>query len=92
MSFQIPDTVLKNAGLSGEELLLELAVYLYDKEQLSFGQAKKLAGLDHISFQKALAIRDVYIKYDVEDLKEDMRNWELFRKRMAEKSNEHEEG
>lgn len=88
MGIQIPDEVLRAASLTGEELLVELAVYLYDKERLSFGQAKNLAQLDHLSFQKELAKRDVYIKYDVEDFREDMRNLKLFDKRIADKSKE----
>ncbi len=53
-------------------LLIDLAVYLYDKEQLTMGRAKKLANLTQIQFQKELAKRDVLIKYDVEDFQEDL--------------------
>ena len=36
------------------------------------GQAKKLAGLTQISFQKEMAKRNVLIKYDIEDLEKDL--------------------
>lgn len=76
MGVVIPDEVLRAARLSGEEFLVEVAVYLYDKERLSFGQAKNLAGLNHLDFQKELGKRDVYIKYDIQDWKDDLRTLE----------------
>ncbi len=68
----ISGNVLKELNISPAELLVDLAVYLYDKEQLSMGQAKKLAGLTQISFQKEMAKRNVLIKYDIEDLEKDL--------------------
>ena len=68
----ISGTLLKEMNLSPAELLINLAVYLYDKEQLSMGQAKKLAGLTQIQFQKEMAKRKVFIKYDIEDLEKDL--------------------
>lgn len=56
---------LEQLRITPSELLIELAVHLYDTEKLSMGQAKKLAGLTQIDFQKELAKRDVYIKYDI---------------------------
>lgn len=80
MGLNISEKVLRSAEISAEDLLIEVAVYLYDKERLSFGQAKNLAQLDHLAFQQELAKRDVYIKYDEEDLEEDLRNMEIFNK------------
>lgn len=74
MGLNIPKHILEKAEISGTELLLEVCVYLYDKDRLSFGQAKTLAELNHIAFQKELAKRNVYIKYDSNDLREDIRN------------------
>ena len=70
----IPAERLRGVNLSPEELTLELAVWLYAQKQLTMGQAKRLAGLDQISFQRALATRDVYIHYDLADLEVDVRN------------------
>lgn len=69
----IPENVLLSARISADELLIELAVYLYDQERLSIGQAKNLAQTDLISFQKELAKRNVYIKFDVSDFEDDMK-------------------
>jgi predicted HTH domain antitoxin len=70
----IPKEVLDRAHLSAEELSIEIATHLYATKRLTMGQAKRLAGLDQISFQKELAKRNIYLNYDVEDLHEDMRN------------------
>ena len=69
----IPATVLKEIKVSPTELLIDLAVYLYDKEKLSMGQAKKLASLTQVQFQKEMAKKNVFIKYDIEDLEIDLK-------------------
>ncbi|HFC00610.1 MAG TPA: UPF0175 family protein, partial [Phaeodactylibacter sp.] len=64
----IRGNILEELRISPSELMTDLAVYLYDKEKLSMGQAKKLAGLTQIEFQKEMSKRGVFIKYDIEDL------------------------
>jgi len=70
----IPGEVLEKVEISGSDLLIEIAVYLYGKERLSIGQAKDLAGLDLVSFQKELAKRDVFLHYDINDYYSDLEN------------------
>jgi predicted HTH domain antitoxin len=65
--------MLQQLQMSPAELRVDLAVYLYDKERMTMGQAKKLAGLTQIQFQRELARRNVFIKYDVEDFEQDLR-------------------
>ncbi|MCB0841483.1 MAG: UPF0175 family protein, partial [Bacteroidetes bacterium] len=60
----VPGNILQELRITPSELLIDLAVYLYDSGKLSIGQAKKLAGLTQISFQKELSKRNVLIKYD----------------------------
>jgi predicted HTH domain antitoxin len=72
MDLLVKEEILQRAEITAEELLIEIAVYLYDKERLTMGQARNLTQLDQLSFQQELAKRDVYIKYDVEDLDEDL--------------------
>ena len=74
MDLLIKDEILKKAEITAEELLIEMAVHLYDMERLSIGQARNLAQLDQISFQKELSKRNVYIKYDIDDLEIDLKN------------------
>ena len=68
----ISGSVLEDLRISPSELMIDLAVYLYDVERLTMGQAKKLAGITQIEFQKEMAKRDVFIKYDIEDLEKDL--------------------
>jgi predicted HTH domain antitoxin len=74
MALIITDETLAKANTSAEGLLIDLACYLYDKKRMSMGQARHLAGLDQISFQKELAKRDIYIHYTEDDLKKDLDN------------------
>lgn len=72
----ISGKILEQTQMSPEEFLIELAVYLYDKEILSMGKAKEVAKLDLISFQRELSKREVDIKYDYNDFLVDMKNLE----------------
>lgn len=83
MDLLIKEEILKKAEISAEELLIEMAVHLYDTGRLSMGQARNLAQLDQLSFQKELARRDVYIKYDLGDLETDLENLKKLRERKA---------
>lgn len=60
--------------MSPAEFRLEMAVYLYQSERLSIGQARRLADLDLVSFQKELAKRNIYLHYDMDDLKADIQS------------------
>mgnify|MGYP002783955308 CR=1 FL=1 len=77
MTLTIPDEVIAQAHLTDAEWRVEFAVFLYEKKRLTMGQARKLAGLDLISFQHELAQRDVFIHYDEQDLATDLRNLNL---------------
>lgn len=83
MDLLIKEEILKKAEISAEELIIEIAVHLYDIGRLSMGQARNLAQLDQISFQKELAKRDVYIKYDIKDLETDLENLKKLKERKA---------
>ena len=72
--FIVPKEFLNSAKMSAKDLAIEIAVYLYEKKRLTLGQAKRLADLDQISFQKELARRDVYIHLETEDILQDIKN------------------
>ncbi len=63
---------LAKAKMTASELKVEIAVYLYEKKKLTMGQAKRLAGLGQIAFQRELAQRGVYIHYDQNDFERDL--------------------
>ena len=83
MDLPIKEETLKSAEMTAEGLVIEIAIHLYDTERLSMGQARNLAQLDQLSFQKELAKRNIYIKYDVEDLRIDLENLKEFNRRKA---------
>ena len=60
--------------MSGDEFLIDIACYLYEKKRLSMGKARTLSQLDQISFQKELAKRSIDLHYDEADLKVDLDN------------------
>ncbi len=74
MALIISDDVLTRAQVSAEDLLTDLACYLYDKQRFSLGQARALAGLDQIAFQKELSQREIDIHYSKDDLNQDLKN------------------
>lgn len=74
MALVISDEILSKAQLSANELLVDLACYLYEKKRLSMGKAKELAGLNQLEFQQALAARNIDIHYTEEDLDKDLEN------------------
>ena len=45
MDLLIKEEILKKAEISAEELIIEIAVHLYDIGRLSMGQARNLAQL-----------------------------------------------
>lgn len=73
MPLIVPDEVLRLAGITEDELLLEIAVVLFQRERLTLAQASKLAGISRTELQKELASRRVPIHYDLEDFKDDLR-------------------
>lgn len=68
----VPKEVLQSLHISADELRIEIATHLYATKRFSMGRAKRLAGLDLISFQHELAKRNIYLNYDVEELRQDI--------------------
>lgn len=74
MTIEIPDIAFTRSGLDPEAFKIEFAVWLYEKERLSFGQARTLSGLDEMSFRRELKKHGVYYHFDIEDLEKDLKN------------------
>jgi predicted HTH domain antitoxin len=68
----IPAEYIKATRMTEAELLLEVAVMLFQKEKLSLGQAARLAGIPQYRFQMLLASRGISLHYDVEEFREDV--------------------
>lgn len=72
MTLTLPDDLLSAAHLTEDQLLVELAVALFQQERITFGRAARLAGLPQLDFQRVLAHRRIPLHYDQQDLEEDL--------------------
>lgn len=72
MTLYIPEHLLKEAGLTEQNVKLELAVVLFQKELLTLGLAAQFAGLHKIQFQRELARRKIAVHYGEEELAQDI--------------------
>jgi len=74
MSLVISDDVLSTTRMTEEEMKLEIAVLLFQKEKLTLAQAARFASMHRVAFQHLLASRQISVHYGVDDLKEDVEN------------------
>ena len=74
MIVEIPDQIINQSGLSAKEILLKVALILFEEEKLTLGQASKLAGLHQFEFQKELAARNIPVHYGEEDYRRDLQS------------------
>lgn len=72
MIIEIPDKIVVQTGLSSKDILLKVAIMLFEEEKLTLGQASKLAGLHQFEFQKELAARKIPVHYNEEDFERDL--------------------
>ncbi len=66
MIIEIPDEILRKPGYGKEELMIDIAVSLYQRKQTSLAKAARLAGLNRLQFQRTLADRGIAIYYDLD--------------------------
>ncbi len=69
---EIPQDVLDSARLTLDELLVELAIHLYQRGRLSAGKAHELAGLSLWEFRQVLASRHIPPHVGIEEIDEDL--------------------
>ncbi len=60
----LEDTYITAAGYTEQELKLEIAVMLFEKERLSLRKAASLAAMHWLDFMKELDRRKISIHYD----------------------------
>jgi len=70
---EIPQDILDSARLSLDQVLVELAVHLYEQSRLSIGKAHKLAGLSLWEFRQLLGSRQIPPHFGAEDLEQDLK-------------------
>lgn len=79
MRIDIPDQILGSTNITAENIRVEFAVYLYEKKRASIGQARHIAGLSLIEFQKELSKRSIYQKLSPADIDIDIHNLKQLR-------------
>ncbi len=67
----LENKIFEWANLSENELLEDIAVMLYQKRKLTFGQAAQTANMNYIQFQFLLGRNHIPINYGVTELLED---------------------
>jgi len=71
---QIPDDVLRQAGITEREAVLELACRLFETGRLTPFFAARLAGLSQPDFEDVLLEKKIPIyRYSEDDLRDDLR-------------------
>ena len=73
MSLVISDDIVKASGFSESELLLEIAIMLFQQDKISLGKASELLGMHRMQFQKLLAERGICVHYDVAEFQQDLK-------------------
>ncbi|MEK7256195.1 MAG: UPF0175 family protein [Bacteroidota bacterium] len=68
---------LQQIHLTEAEFMQEMALWLFSNKKISFGAARKLAGMDVWQFQELLDERGISIHYDVEDYLADLRTLQI---------------
>lgn len=79
MIVEIPDQIIAQSGLSVKEILLKVALILFQEEKLTLGQASKLAELHQFEFQKELTKRKIPVHYSEEDYERDLQTINLIK-------------
>ncbi len=57
-----------------EEVRKEIGLILYDKEIYSLGKAADFAGVSKLKFMELMRMKNIHIKYSIEDVKQDLNN------------------
>ena len=72
MTVTIPSERLGSVALSERDAVVDIAIGLYKREQVSLGRAAEVAGLSSVDFLSELGRRRIPINYSVDDLKSDV--------------------
>ncbi len=80
LNIEIPEEILLELKIPKQrwsaELRRELALQLYRENLLSFGNARRLAGITKMDFHNLLGERQIPRHYDMEDYETDLENLE----------------
>lgn len=72
MTLTIPSERLANLRLSERDALVDIAIGLYKREEVSLGRAAEVAGISSVQLLGELGRRHIPINYGPDDLQADM--------------------
>jgi predicted HTH domain antitoxin len=72
MILSIPDEIIQATGMSEDDLRQELAVLLFQSDKLTLAQARRLAGMPQLQFQRLLGSRQIAPHYDLAEFEADL--------------------
>ncbi len=71
MNIEFPDEVLRQANMNAIRLKSELALFLYERNIFTLGQASKFADMEQHDFQKLLSANKIEAHYTKADFEKD---------------------
>ena len=83
MLIEIPDTALEHP-LNRDKMLLEIAIYLFEKDKLTLGKAAELVGIPKMQMQNEIGGRGINMHYDEEMLENDLKAIEIYNQKYAD--------
>jgi predicted HTH domain antitoxin len=83
MLIEIPDTALEHP-LDRNKMLLEIAIYLFEKDKLTLGKAAELVGIPKMQMQNEIGGRGINMHYDEEMLENDLKAIEIYNQKYAD--------
>jgi predicted HTH domain antitoxin len=72
MTIVIPDQLAEAAQLDEKQVKQQLALRLYDTKVLGLYEARLLAEMTELEFYNLMKVNNIYINYDLEELKYDL--------------------
>lgn len=72
MTIKITSDLLGGIALDERDALVDIAIGLYKREQVSLGRAAEIVGMRSPEFLAELGRRRIPINYDVDDLRADL--------------------
>ena len=83
MLIEIPDSALEYP-LDRNKILLEIAIYLFEKDKLTLGKAAELVGIPKMQMQNEIGGRGINMHYDEEMLENDLKAIAIYNQKYAD--------
>jgi predicted HTH domain antitoxin len=72
MTVTIPDDRMGDIQVDEHDALVDIAIGIYKREQVSLGRAAEIANMSPPAFLHELERREIPINYSVDDLRQDL--------------------